>query len=120
MQTNDLPLCQKDDTIKDVIFAITQAKLGTAIIVDKQNRLESIVSDGDIRRALMDVNFSLEHTISSYSKTNPFFIDDETMLASKALELIEEKKVQIVIITDQNRKVKGALHLHTLVEKGIS
>jgi len=42
------------------------------------------------------------------------------MLASEALVLIEEKKIQLLVITDKNKKIKGVLHLHTLIEKGIS
>ena len=120
MRKDELPVCKKDDSIRDVILKITQGKLGTAIVVDDENHLEGILSDGDIRRALLDQNFSLEHTISTYAQSYPFYIDEPDMLASKALELIEDKKIQIAIITNKNKKVLGALHLHTLVEKGIS
>jgi arabinose-5-phosphate isomerase len=42
------------------------------------------------------------------------------MLASDALVLIEEKKIQLLVVTDKNKNIKGVLHIHTLIEKGIS
>jgi arabinose-5-phosphate isomerase len=46
--------------------------------------------------------------------------DNEGLLASDALVMIEEKKIQLLIITDKENKIKGVLHIHALVEKGIS
>ena len=45
---------------------------------------------------------------------------DADMLASDALVLIEEKKIQLLVVTDKNKKINGVLHIHTLIEKGIS
>ena len=47
-------------------------------------------------------------------------VEDEEMLASDALVLIEEKKIQLLVVTDKDKKIKGVLHIHTLIEKGIS
>jgi arabinose-5-phosphate isomerase len=39
---------------------------------------------------------------------------------SCAIVLIEDKKIQLLVITDKDKKIKGVLHIHTLIEKGIS
>jgi len=80
----------------------------------------ALVSDGDIRRALMQDDFSLEDNILKYATQNPTTCQDEEMLASDALVMIEDKKIQLLVITDTDKNIKGVLHIHTLIEKGIS
>jgi len=120
MQTQNLPIIKKDTKIKEAILIISEGRVGTAVIVDDESRLVALLSDGDIRRALLSENFSLEDEALKYATLNPMSINDENMLASDALVLIEEKKIQLLVITDKNKKIKGVLHIHTLIEKGIS
>ena len=42
------------------------------------------------------------------------------MLASEALVMIEEMKIQLLVVTNKKNKIQGVLHIHTLIEKGIS
>ncbi len=120
MQTENLPLIGKDTKVKDVILTISEGRLGTALIADKEGQLIALMSDGDVRRALLSENFSLDDSVLRYATKKPLSIDDEEMLASDALVLIEEKKIQLLVVTDTNKKIKGVLHIHTLIEKGIS
>lgn len=120
MQTANLPLIQKETKIKDAILTISESRLGTAVIVDKEQKLVALLSDGDIRRALLSNDFSLEDKAIKYATLNPMSIDNADMLASDALVLIEEKKIQLLVVTDKNKKIDGVLHIHTLIEKGIS
>lgn len=120
MQKEKLPLLRKGAKVKDAILAISEGRLGTALIVDEDNKLLALMSDGDVRRALMSKNFSLEDEALIYATINPTSIDNSDMLASDALVLIEEKKIQLLVITDEQQKVEGVLHIHTLIEKGIS
>ena len=120
MQSKNLPLIDETTKLKDAILAISEGRLGTAIIVDEQERLVALLSDGDVRRALMSDNFSLDDEALKYATLSPLSIKDADMLASDALVLIEEKKIQLLVVTDTNKKVKGVLHIHTLIEKGIS
>jgi len=120
MQTTKLPVIQKDTKIKDAILAISEGRLGTALIVDENEKLIALMSDGDIRRALLSEEFSLNDSVLKYATHNPMSIDNADMLASDALVLIEEKKIQLLVITDEAQKIQGVLHIHTLIEKGIS
>lgn len=94
--------------------------MGTVLIVDADRKLIALMSDGDIRRALMREDFSLDDNVLKYATHNPKTIDDASVLASEALVLIEEKKIQLLAITDKEKKIQGVLHIHTLIEKGIS
>lgn len=119
MRKDNLPLVDKDTLVKDAILAISEGRLGTALLVDKENKLLGLVSDGDIRRALLQEGFSLEEKIAKYATMDPMTINDENMLASDALVLIENKKIQLMVVTDKNNSIKGVLHIHKLIEEGI-
>ena len=120
MQNKNLPIVSKDTKVKDAIVRISEGRLGTVLVVNEDNKLVALVSDGDIRRALLRDDFSLEANVLEYATMNPMTCDDEDMLASEALVLIEEKKIQLLVITDKEKNIKGVLHIHTLIEKGIS
>ena len=120
MQKKNLPLIHKDTKLKDAILAISEGRLGTALIVDEEQKLLALLSDGDVRRALLSEEFSLEDEVFKYATHNPMSIQNADMLASDALVLIEEKKIQLLVVTDENKKIEGVLHIHTLIEKGIS
>jgi arabinose-5-phosphate isomerase len=120
MQTQNLPIIQKTSKVKEAILTISEGRLGTALIVDEDNKLVALMSDGDVRRALLSKDFSLDDEVLKYATQNPMTVDNADMLASDALVLIEEKKIQLLVVTDKNKKIQGVLHIHTLIEKGIS
>jgi len=120
MQSKNIPIVNQNTKVKDAIMKISEGRLGTVLVTDKNDKLIALISDGDIRRALIEDDFSLEENVLRYATINPFTCEDENMLASEALVLIEEKKIQLLVITDKEKKIKGVLHIHTLIEKGIS
>lgn len=120
MQTKDIPIVKCDVNIRDAIVEMTKGRLGTVLVVDGDDKLVALVSDGDIRRSIIKDEFSLDSNVLEYATKNPTTCEDEEMLASDALVLIEDKKIQLLVVTDKDKNIKGVLHLHTLVEKGIS
>ncbi|WP_428738489.1 KpsF/GutQ family sugar-phosphate isomerase [Sulfurimonas sp.] len=120
MRTQNLPVLHQSATIKDAILSISEGRLGTALIADDENHLLALMSDGDVRRALLSENFSLEDNVMKHATLNPMSIDDAELLASDALVLIEEKKIQLLVVTDNEKHIQGVLHIHSLIEKGIS
>lgn len=120
MQTNNLPTITQDMSMKEAIVVMSEGRLGTVLIVDTEKKLVALLSDGDVRRALLSSNFSLDESAYKYATKTPLSIDDASMLASDALVLMEQKKIQLLVVVDTEKKISGVLHLHTLVEKGIS
>lgn len=120
MRTENLPIVAENTPLKEAILKLSEGRLGTVMLTDEQGKLSGLLSDGDIRRALMSEAFSLDAPSYEYATKNPLIIDDPMMLASEALVLIESKKIQLLVVTDKERHIQGALHLHTLVEAGIS
>lgn len=120
MRTENLPIVDESTPLKEAILKLSEGRLGTVMLTDGSGKLSGLLSDGDIRRALMSESFSLDTSAKEYATKNPLAINDATMLASDALVLIETKKIQLLVVTDTSGVIQGALHLHTLVEAGIS
>jgi arabinose-5-phosphate isomerase len=67
----------------------------------------------------MSDDFDLGKPAIEFASQNPKKIDDESMLASDALRLIEEHKIQMLVVVDEQNRPVGVLHIHDLVEAGI-
>ena len=120
MRKETLPIINKNRPLKEAIVSIGEGRIGTVLLVDDNNKFAGLISDGDIRRALMDANFSLDVPAINFATLAPKTINDASMLASDALVLIEKYKIQLLVVVDDKNKILGALHLHDLVEKGIA
>ncbi|MDP3587579.1 MAG: KpsF/GutQ family sugar-phosphate isomerase [Sulfuricurvum sp.] len=120
MRIENLPIVSENTPLKEAILVLSEGRLGTVMLTNSEGKLSGLLSDGDIRRALLGKDFSLETSAFEYATKNPMVINDGSMLASDALVLIENKKIQLLVVTDGEGKIQGALHLHTLVEAGIS
>lgn len=118
MQKENLPIVSKDICLRDAIIKMTNGKLGSVLIAEN-DRLVGILSDGDLRRAMMKDDFSLEKKAIQYASIDPKICDDENTLAYEILHLIEDSKIQLLIITNKDKKIKGVIHLHKLIEAGI-
>lgn len=118
MQKENLPIISKDITLKDAIIKMTNGKLGSVLIAEN-NKLIGILSDGDLRRAMLRDDFDLDKKALDYATKNPKICNDENVLAFDILRLIEDSKIQLLIITDKDKEIKGVIHIHKLVEAGI-
>lgn len=118
MQTQNLPLIASDLSLKEAIIVMSEARLGSAII-SENGKLVAVLSDGDLRRAIMKDSFDLNMPALSYASKNPIYCDNKELLAVEILRFIEEKKIQLLVITDRDKNILGAIHLHSLISAGI-
>jgi len=119
MRTKELPIITSSTTLKEAVVAMSEGKLGTVLIVDETNTFVAILSDGDLRRALMKEEFSLEHLAIKYASKNPKSYTNTELLASEALEIIEDGRIQLLPITNDAGNIIGVLHIHDLINAGI-
>ena len=119
MRTEALPIADETTTVKDAVVAMSEGKLGTVLIVDKERKFIALLSDGDLRRALMNSEFSLDHLAITYATKNPKSYQNTELLASEALEIIENDRIQLLPITNDSNEVIGVLHIHDLINAGI-
>lgn len=115
---DDLPITNSNTSIKDTILVMTAKRLGAACIVDDNNKLVGIVTDGDLRRQLeksLDLNNLKASDIMS--KT-PKTIDADS-LASFALQKMENFNITVLIAINNSNEPVGLVHLHDLVKLGL-
>ncbi len=118
MITGDsLPLVKPETDISKALDIMSEKDLGTLLVVDEKNRLLGIVTDGDLRRALMKYGSLLDKEISEIMTHNPLVIKP-TDLAVDALNLMEERLITALPIVDKERHVLGIIHLHDLLGRG--
>lgn len=120
MRKQNLPAVPAGTPLKTAVVAMSEGRLGAVLLTDGEGRLGGLLTDGDLRRALMQPDFNINDAASRYATPEPRTIKEANMLASDALVLMEKSKIQLLIVTDEQDRVSGVLHLHDLVEKGIA
>ena len=119
MRTADLPVINTETTLKEAVVTMSEGKLGTVLIVDQNGKFTALLSDGDLRRALMSESFSMEHLAITYATKEPKSYKNTELLASEALEIIENDRIQLLPITNNEEEIIGVLHIHDLINAGI-
>lgn len=120
---NKLPLVNISKNIYDAIKVIADKKLGLVVVTEK-NLVKGILTDGDARRGIK--YYSKDDHLKKFMTSNPLFIS-ETATASKALSLMNEKKVTSLLVTTEkdynktklSKQLKGIVHIHSLLQFGI-
>ena len=119
LRKENLPVVSRETKLKDAILVMSEGRLGSVIIEDENKKVIALLSDGDLRRALMNDNFSMDCKVEDIATKNPKRLKNKELLASDALQIIEDYKIQLLIVTDENDKLVGVLHIHDLIEAGI-
>jgi arabinose-5-phosphate isomerase len=115
---DNIPVVKEDSFIKDVIFEISSKRLGTTCVVDKEGKLTGIITDGDLRR-LLEKTLDIQNIIASdLMSINPKVMKPN-ILASFALQQMENFKITSIVITDDNHHPVGIVHLHDLINLGL-
>lgn len=113
-----VPMVTPETSLPDGILEMTGKKLGVTTVVDSQNRLLGIITDGDLRRAIekkIDLaNSTAQNIMSKDTKTI-----QAHKLAAEALSFMNTHKITSLVVTDKEGKVQGLLHLHDLLNAGV-
>ncbi len=100
--------------MKDVIEEISRKKLGMTCIVDDEQKLVGIITDGDLRRRIQKYGKTfLDKTAQDCMTPDPFTVNKED-LATTALNIMEENTITSLVIKDKEGKIEGIIHLHDL------
>lgn len=120
MHTGDsLPIVQENVFLSDALLEMSAKGLGMTTIVNKDKVLQGIFTDGDLRRSL-DSEHDIHTTrITDIMTRNSKSIHKE-MLAAEALHLMEEKKISVLIVLDEQQCPIGAVHLHDILKAGVA
>lgn len=119
MITGDrIPKVNKNTSIKDVIFEITSKRLGTTCVLDEDEKLAGIITDGDLRR-LLEKTLNISGLYAKDVMTSNPKVLQEDYLASFALQQMENFKITSLVITNDMNEPVGIIHLHDLINLGL-
>jgi arabinose-5-phosphate isomerase len=115
---NDLPVVNENASIKDTILEMTAKRLGATCVINEGQSLVGIITDGDLRRQLeksLDIkNLQAKDIMTKNPKTIK-----QNLLASYALQQMENYNITSLIAVDENNNPVGLVHLHDLVKLGL-
>lgn len=116
------PLVKADISVQDALFVITDKGLGAVSIVDDDNRMLGVLTDGDIRRGLSKGVDFLKRPVTELMTASPKTITKEK-LAAQALHIMESnrpKPITVLPVVDAENHVIGLLHMTDLVRQGVA
>ncbi|MES2314101.1 MAG: KpsF/GutQ family sugar-phosphate isomerase [Pseudomonadota bacterium] len=112
---NDVPRVSPDSNITAALVEMTRKHLGMTAVVDAEQRLLGVFTDGDLRRALDDVGVDLRGaTVAELMTRGPKTIGPDK-LAAEAAQLMEKHQIHALLVVDDEQHVVGALNIHDLL-----
>ncbi|NHW02330.1 KpsF/GutQ family sugar-phosphate isomerase [Stutzerimonas degradans] len=113
-----LPKVERGTSLRDALLEMTRKGLGMTVVVERDGRLAGIFTDGDLRRTLdkgIDVRQSLiDDVMTARGKTA-----NANMLAAEALKIMEDHKINSLVVIDDAGLPVGALNMHDLLRAGV-
>ncbi|WP_213662708.1 KpsF/GutQ family sugar-phosphate isomerase [Stutzerimonas stutzeri] len=113
-----LPKVERGTSLRDALLEMTRKGLGMTVVVERDGRLAGIFTDGDLRRTLdkgIDVRQSLiDDVMTARGKTA-----NADMLAAEALKIMEDHKINSLVVIDDAGLPVGALNMHDLLRAGV-
>jgi arabinose-5-phosphate isomerase len=113
-----LPRVQRGTSLREALLEMTQKGLGMTLVIEPDGRLAGVFTDGDLRRTLdkdIDVrNAGIDEVMTSPGKTAR-----ADMLAAEALKIMEDHKINGLVVIDAQGMPIGALNMHDLLRAGV-
>jgi arabinose-5-phosphate isomerase len=113
-----IPIVQESAFIIEALLEMTEKKLGMTAIVDSEKRVSGIFTDGDLRRMLAK-NIDIHSTPITTVMTAGCAVIKESILAAEAMRIMEQKKINALIVVNDEQQAIGALNMHDLIQAGI-
>ncbi len=116
-----IPVVQEDTVMDEVILEMTSKKLGITTVQDLTGNLLGVVTDGDLRRLLKQKSGRpdiFKMTAADIMSPRPKTLRKEA-LAEQAVQMMEQHAITAIVITRDDGKVEGIVHLHDLLKLGV-
>jgi arabinose-5-phosphate isomerase len=114
---NEKPVVFAETELRDAIIEITKKRLGVTVVLNNEEEIVGIITDGDLRRMLENDLYKAGVKAKEIMTMNPKTID-QNELAVQALDLMRKMNITQLVVTENNKYV-GIIHLHDLVREGI-
>lgn len=113
-----VPKVNKNASMQQALLEMSQKGLGMTAVVEEDGTLLGLFTDGDLRR-IFDMRVDIHNTAIGEVIHSNCITAPSQMLAAEALKLIEDKKINGLLITDEDNKPVGALNMQTLLQAGV-
>ncbi|KMT65024.1 KpsF/GutQ family sugar-phosphate isomerase [Catenovulum maritimum] len=113
-----VPIIQQTANIADTLIEISNKGMGFVSVVDDNNTLVGIFTDGDLRRVLTK-KVDIHDTEIKAVMTKGATTIEPNLLAAEALQLMESKKINALVVLDKNQQPVGAINMHDLLNAKI-
>lgn len=113
-----IPQVAMTATLSEALMEMTQKSLGMTAVVDADGHLAGIFTDGDLRR-MLDSEVDARHTCIAQVMTRECVTVHADMLAAEALKIMEEYRINALLVVDDNGKPEGALNTQVLLRSGV-
>ncbi|MFM1892558.1 MAG: hypothetical protein RLZ44_1635 [Pseudomonadota bacterium] len=113
-----IPQVARDASLRDALVEMTAKGLGMTAVVDAADRIVGIFTDGDLRRTLDRGVDILSSRVAEVMTSGGITIAPER-LAAEALHLLEENKINALLVVDEQQRLVGALNMHDLLRAGV-
>jgi arabinose-5-phosphate isomerase len=113
-----LPVVTHDTTVGEALLEVTRKGLGMTAVTNTEGRLAGVFTDGDLRRAL-DRGLDVHKTLINEIMTVDPVVIEPGHLAAEALQIMEDRKINGLIVVDSDRRPAGALNMHDLLRAGV-
>ena len=120
LNLNEIPIVTERQYLKDALVTMTNFSVGIVCVVDEHNRLKGVMTDGDIRRMVLNdqkplaslfLDDAIDHSRKDFASIN------ENELLKNAIDIIDKKKIWDLPVINKAGLLKGLLHLHPIVKK---
>ena len=112
---DEVPRIHAGATISEALVEMSRKRLGITAVVDDAGALLGLYTDGDLRRTLVDAAVDLRHTTIDRVMTRTPRTIGADALAVEAARLMEEHKINALLVVDGSNRVVGALNIHDLL-----
>ena len=102
---------------KEAVKEIERGGLGTTVVLNSQNTLSGIITDGDIRRMVASGKRISKLTVEDVMTRNPRTLRSDSP-AFEALNMMERHQITVIPVINSAGEVQGILHLHDILGKG--
>ena len=111
---DDVPRVAPATPMKEVLFEMTRKRLGLTTVVEADGRLLGVISDGDLRRQMERHGYALLDRSAGECMTRTPVLVGRHEFATRALDLLESRRITALLVTDDEGRIEGVLHLHDL------
>ena len=114
----EVPKVGADQLLQDALLVMTEKGFGMTTVVDSQNKLLGVFTDGDLRRVIDQKIDISSASMADVMSANPKTISSD-ILAAEALNIMESANITALIVEDDQQHPLGVLHMHDILRAGV-